>query len=99
VHQILVSFIINGLGFHFLLHSLPIQIASVSSIIGVVFRAIGMIYLADLDDSTGVTMVLVPQRNAETSTPNEQNIPSRGKYGPIKRISSKKFSKVSSKRW
>lgn len=59
--RFVLSFLINGIGFHFLLHVLPIQVASQSAIIGVVFRAIGMIYLADLDDCTGSTMTLVPQ--------------------------------------
>eukprot|EP00977_Amphora_coffeiformis_P030086 scaffold44540_cov229-Amphora_coffeaeformis.AAC.1 len=85
--RFLMSFIINGVGFHFLLHSLPIQIASVSSIIGVVFRAIGMIYLADLDDSTGATMVLVPEKNVETSTVGEQDVQSNGKYGTSQKVS------------
>uniref|UniRef100_A0A7S3P733 Uncharacterized protein n=1 Tax=Amphora coffeiformis TaxID=265554 RepID=A0A7S3P733_9STRA len=54
-----LSYIVNGIGFHFLLHVLPIQVAGQSTIIGVVFRAIGMIYLADLDDSAGSKMTLV----------------------------------------
>jgi hypothetical protein len=43
-----MSFIINGLGFHVLVHALPIQVASQSSLTGVVFRAVGMLYLVDL---------------------------------------------------
>jgi len=46
-----MSFLINGVGFHILVHALPIQVASQSSFIGVVFRAVGMMYLVDLDDT------------------------------------------------
>ena len=61
-----LSALVNGVGFHFLLHLLPIQVASMSNIIGVVFRAVGMIYLVDLDDISGNTMTLVPQSNNGT---------------------------------
>ncbi|KAL3912917.1 MAG: hypothetical protein SGARI_000915 [Bacillariaceae sp.] len=57
--RFILSFIVNGIGFHFLLHVLPIQVAGQSTIIGVVFRAIGMIYLADLDDCTGSPLTVV----------------------------------------
>jgi len=57
-----MSLIINSVCFHFLLHVLPIQIASKSSIMGVVFSSVGMIYLVDLDDTSGSTMTLVPHR-------------------------------------
>ena len=67
------SFLVNGVGFHFLLHVLPIQVAGQSTIIGVVFRAIGMIYLADLDDTTGPTLTLVagPATNNTINTTTE----------------------------
>jgi len=55
-----MSFLINGVGFHILIHALPIQVAAESSLTGVVFRALGMIYLVDLDDSLGYTMTVVP---------------------------------------
>ncbi|CAB9501412.1 expressed unknown protein [Seminavis robusta] len=55
-----MSFLINGVGFHILVHALPIQIASQSSLVGVVFRAVGMIYLVNLDDSKGYVMAIVP---------------------------------------
>jgi len=48
-----MSFLINGVGFHILVHALPLQVASQSSLTGVVFRAIGMMYLVDLDDTPG----------------------------------------------
>ncbi|KAL3923220.1 MAG: hypothetical protein SGILL_001778 [Bacillariaceae sp.] len=43
-----MSYLINGVGFHVLVHSLPIQVATQSSLTGVVFRAVGMMYLVDL---------------------------------------------------
>merc|ERR1712071_122577 len=51
--RFLMSFLINGFGFHILVHALPLQIASQSSLTGVVFRAVGMMYLVDLDDTPG----------------------------------------------
>jgi len=54
--RFLMSFIINGIGFHVLVFALPIQIAAQSSLTGVVFRAVGMLYLVDLDDSPGYTL-------------------------------------------
>jgi hypothetical protein len=57
--RFVLSFLINGIGFHFLLHVLPIQVASQTSIMNVVVRAVGMIYLADLDDIAGNTMTVV----------------------------------------
>lgn len=53
-----MSFLINGAGFLFLLHVLPIQVAGQANAIGVVFRAVGMIYLVDLDDTVGNVMTL-----------------------------------------
>lgn len=50
---------INGIGFHILVFALPIQIAAQSSLTGVVFRAVGMLYLVDLDDSPGYTLTFV----------------------------------------
>eukprot|EP00934_Nitzschia_sp_Nitz4_P000352 Nitzschia sp. Nitz4//scaffold45_size130396//32879//34533//NITZ4_003439-RA/size130396-snap-gene-0.123-mRNA-1//1//CDS//3329552368//352//frame0 len=54
-----MSFIVNGVGFHILVHALPIQVASQSSLTGVVFRAVGMMYLVDLDDTPGYTLTIV----------------------------------------
>ena len=48
-----MSYTINGLGFHILVHALPVQVAGQSSLTGVVFRAVGMMYLVDLDDAPG----------------------------------------------
>ena len=60
-----MSFLINGVGFHILVHALPIQVAAQSSLIGVVFRAVGMMYLVDLDDTPGYTLKLVQEENPE----------------------------------
>ena len=54
-----MSLIVNSLCFHFLLNVLPVQIASKSSVMGIVFSSVGMIYLVDLDDTTGNTLTLV----------------------------------------
>ena len=57
--RFLMSFCINGVSFHILVHTLPIQVAAQSSLTGVVFRAVGMMYLVDLDDVPGYKMTLV----------------------------------------
>lgn len=57
-----MSFLINGVGFHILVHALPIQVAGQSSLTGVVFRAVGMMYLVDLDDTPGYTLKLVESK-------------------------------------
>jgi len=46
--RFVMSFLVNSVCFHFLLHVLPIQIASKSSIMGVVFSSVGMIYLVSV---------------------------------------------------
>jgi hypothetical protein len=56
-----MTFLINGVGFHVLVHALPIQMASQSSFTGVVFRAVGMMYLVDLDDSPGYTLTVMEE--------------------------------------
>jgi hypothetical protein len=57
--RFVMSFWINGFGFLTLLHALPIQIASQSSMLGIVFRAVGMIFLVDMDDVKGQAMTVV----------------------------------------
>lgn len=69
-----MSFLINGIGFHILVHALPIQVASQSSLTGVVFRAVGMMYLVDLDDTPGYTLTIV-QEEKDTSTEDEKTEP------------------------
>ena len=66
--RFLMSFVINGVGFHILVHALPIQVAGQSSLFSVVFRAVGMMYLVDLDDTPGYKMTLVPKEDENTST-------------------------------
>ena len=54
--RFMMSFVINGVGFHILVHALPLQVAGQNSLTGVVFRAVGMLYLVDLDDTPGYTL-------------------------------------------
>lgn len=63
--RFVMSFIINGIGFHILVFALPIQIAAQSSLTGVVFRAVGMLYLVDIDDSPGYTLTFVDKDFSE----------------------------------
>jgi hypothetical protein len=63
-----MSFLINGVGFHILVHALPIQVAYQSTLTGVVIRAVGMMYLVDLDDTTGYTLTLVEDKKPEKET-------------------------------
>jgi hypothetical protein len=55
----MMSFLINGFGFHVLAHTLPIQVAAQSTFVSVVIRALGMVYLADLDDAPGNVMKIL----------------------------------------
>jgi hypothetical protein len=66
-----MSFLINGVGFHILVHALPIQVASQSSFTGVVFRAVGMMYLVDLDDTPGYTLTVVEKEDPTTKSTNK----------------------------
>jgi hypothetical protein len=65
-----MSLLINSVCFHFLLNVLPVQIASKSSIMGIVFSSVGMIYLVDLDDTSGqpLTVVVVSAAPATATT-------------------------------
>ena len=63
-----MSFLINGVGFHILVHALPIQVAGQSSLTGIVFRAVGMLYLVDLDDAPGTALTLVEGDEDTTAT-------------------------------
>jgi len=57
-----MSFLVNGIGYHILVHALPVQVAQQTSLTGFALRAVGMMYLVDMDDSTGykLTVVLPP---------------------------------------
>lgn len=46
--RFLMSYLINGVGFHILIHALPVQVAGQSSLTGVVFRSVGLVYIVDL---------------------------------------------------
>jgi hypothetical protein len=70
--RFLMSFWINGFGFLTLLHALPIQIASQSSMLGIVFRAVGMIFLVDMDDVKGQAMTVVENNNNNTTSVKAQ---------------------------
>jgi hypothetical protein len=59
----IMSFLINGVGFHILVHALPIQVAAQSTLAGVVIRAVGMMYLVDLDDAPGTMMKIFERRD------------------------------------
>lgn len=62
-----MSFLINGVGFHILVHALPIQVAGQSSLTGIVFRAVGMLYLVDLDDTPGFMLTIVENKPEDVS--------------------------------
>ena len=62
----IMSFLINGVGFHILVHALPIQVAAQSSLAGVVIRAVGMMYLVDLDDAPGTVIKIFENRVYDT---------------------------------
>eukprot|EP00555_Chaetoceros_dichaeta_P015441 CAMPEP_0198275744 /NCGR_PEP_ID=MMETSP1447-20131203/64939_1 /TAXON_ID=420782 /ORGANISM="Chaetoceros dichaeta, Strain CCMP1751" /LENGTH=462 /DNA_ID=CAMNT_0043970639 /DNA_START=46 /DNA_END=1434 /DNA_ORIENTATION=+ len=69
-----MSFLINGVGFHILVHALPLQVASQSSLTGVVFRAIGMMYLVDLDDTPGYKLTIHDNIHDTTDSNKEEDI-------------------------
>jgi hypothetical protein len=66
--RFVMSFIVNGFAFHLLVHSLPIQIAAQSSLTGVVIRAVGMVYLVDLDDTPGHPLTIVKEKEKVFNT-------------------------------
>ena len=63
-----MSYLINGVGFHILVHALPIQVAYQSTLTGVVLRAVGMMYLVDLDDTSGYTLKLVEEKKPDKTS-------------------------------
>jgi len=70
--RFIMSFLINGVGFHILVHALPLQIAFQSSLTGVVFRAVGMMYLVDLDDTPGYKLTVTTGKTEEVQDPHER---------------------------
>jgi len=71
--RFIMSFLINGVGFHILVHALPLQIASQSSLIGVVARAVGMMYLVDLDDTPGYKLTIEKKDKTEENEEEKNN--------------------------
>lgn len=67
-----MSYLVNGVAFHILVHALPIQVASQSSFTGVVFRAVGMLYLVDLDDSKGFRLIITEKDEAAEKKDEEK---------------------------
>lgn len=57
--QFTMSYLINGAGFYLVVYTLPIQVASSSSLFVVVYRALGMMYVIDLDDTDGRKLTIV----------------------------------------
>ena len=53
-----MSFLVNGVGFHVLVHALPIQVAAQGTFLMVVYRSVGMMYLVDMDDTAGCDLQL-----------------------------------------
>eukprot|EP00980_Cylindrotheca_fusiformis_P020247 scaffold7317_cov114-Cylindrotheca_fusiformis.AAC.3 len=82
--RFLMSYLVNGVGFHVLVHALPIQVAAQSSFTGVVFRAVGMLYLVDLDDTKGFNLIITdkeddeeePETESDGNKPEQQGNPS-----------------------
>jgi len=75
-----MSYLVNGVAFHILVHALPIQIASQTSYTGVVFRAVGMLYLVDLDDTKGFRLTITEKDEEENKKDDDGNgeIPAEG---------------------
>lgn len=72
--RFVLSYLINGVGFHILVHALPIQIAAQSSLTGVVFRAVGMIYLVDLDDTSGYEVTLIDEDTNDVEKADDTSV-------------------------
>jgi len=68
-----MSFLMNGVGFHILIHALPIQVAAQTSLLGLVFRAVGMMYLVDLDDTVGYPITVVEKSMPDDKTEEEED--------------------------
>mmetsp|Transcript_45554 Transcript_45554/g.110857 ORF Transcript_45554/g.110857 Transcript_45554/m.110857 type:complete len:403 (+) Transcript_45554:78-1286(+) len=76
-----MSYVVNGAGFFCLLHLLPLQVAAQASGMGVVFRAVGMIYLVNLDDSNGNAMTVVKGGEVENFETNDGRNNTTNRYG------------------
>ena len=61
-----LTFVCFSQGYHILVHALPIQVAAQSTFVGVVARAVGMMYVIDLDNTRDVfDMTLIPAEEEE----------------------------------
>lgn len=54
-----MSFLVNGIGFHVLVHPLPVQVSAQSTFLMVVFRSVGMMHLVNMDDSFQVSILYI----------------------------------------
>ena len=69
-----MSFLVNGVGFHILVHALPIQVSAQSTFLMVVFRSVGMMHLVDMDDSAGYKLRLEEEGgNSNAAEPTAKN--------------------------
>ncbi|CAJ1932031.1 unnamed protein product [Cylindrotheca closterium] len=83
-----MSFLVNEVGFTMLLYVLPVKVAGQATIMGVVFQALGMVYLVDLDNCTGNVLTLVESthKNNKESTTNGSH-----DYGSSYQMDEKQF--------
>lgn len=51
-----MNYLVNGVAFRILIHALAIQMASQSSLLIIVFRVTGMVFIANMDDAKGDEM-------------------------------------------
>lgn len=70
--RFIMSYIVNGIGFHILVHALPLQVAQQTNFLSVVFRAVGMMYLVDLDDSKGMTLFIEEKKDGSLEASHEK---------------------------
>jgi hypothetical protein len=73
--RFIMSTIVNGIGFHVLIHSLPIQISSQGGFTMVVCRSVGMMSLVDLDDTIGYTLTLAHSGEETVTAQDSSAVP------------------------
>lgn len=78
--RFIMNFIVNGICFKILIHALAIQIASQSNLVIVVFRVTGMVFIVNLDDSTGDKLTF-RSRDTDSSSETNDNSDSNGNTG------------------
>jgi hypothetical protein len=80
-----MSFLINGIGYHILVQALPVQVAQQTSLTSFVLRAVGMMYLVDMDDTPGYKLtVVLPPSPKTTDGPEQSEEPSTTTSGTKK---------------